>query len=237
MDWQEVWTGLATLIGGGGVGAIALKLAQLWLTHRRAVDGDFETRSNKTKDNFQTVVDNLTSQTAMLLTRIRELDSSNAQMRKEYETRLRVMQDEIDDLRRENQDINCRLHDREIVLLVEDQEFDVMLVRGVLRDMMKRTGLELTVVGTLAKAKRYEKSACVIIADVVLPDTAGDPQFAKLLAMIKRAGCPVVIHACDNYADGAFPGAFGVVKKHESADNLLSVVEAAVRKSRSERGA
>ena len=239
MEWQSILTGLGALIGSGGIGAVILKLAQLWSVHSRAVDGDFTTRSTTVKDNFQIVVDNLQRQQDSLILRLRDLDTANANlvnqniaMRNDYETRLRSMQSEIDELRRENAAINCHLHDREILVLLEDYTLDAMWVRGVLKELMRKTDLELTVVETLAKLKRYEQSACVIIADVMVPDTEDDVTHSKLRALIERAGCPVIIHAGNEYAAGTFPGAFGVIRKHESPVALVAMVEAAVKKSR-----
>lgn len=48
-------TNLASILGGG----VIVKLISMWLSHRRAVDGDFASRSQTARDDFQIVVESL----------------------------------------------------------------------------------------------------------------------------------------------------------------------------------
>ena len=235
MDWGQIGTGLAQVLGLGGVGAVILKLAQVWLLHSRAVTGDFTSRSTTDTHNFEVVVGNLQSQIEQLLTRQREADAANVLLRDEnwrnrveYEKRLAAMQDEINDLRRESREITRHLHDREIILLIEDREFDMLMIKGVLGHLLAETGLELTWVQTMAKARRYERSARVIIADVMLPDTMDDKHHEQLLSLIHRAGCPVIVNSGTEYAEGSFPGAFGVLVKTDTVDRFVQMVTVAL---------
>lgn len=69
-----------------------LKLTQVWLAHRRAVDGDFSNRHAAARDNFQLVVDHLEQ-------RLKLLEQSEEECRKrntELEFKVRDLEERIE---------------------------------------------------------------------------------------------------------------------------------------------
>lgn len=106
-DWVET---TAALAGTGGAGAAVFKLCQLWLAHRRSVDGTYNERSAVAKDHLQSLLDALTAQVASLLARTvyletaeRECRDSTVLLRKEHEAKNHDLRKEIHGLRNDMQ--------------------------------------------------------------------------------------------------------------------------------------
>lgn len=87
MDVTEIVELILSGLGGG----VLLKLTQVYLAHRRAVDGDFSERHVAARDNFQLVIDSLTE-------RIKHLEISEQECRSrnsELEDKIRDLETQI----------------------------------------------------------------------------------------------------------------------------------------------
>lgn len=85
-------TQLASLVGSCLGGGVLLKVFQVWLAHRRAVDGDFTDRHAAARDNFQLVVDHLEQ-------RLKLVEQSDEECRKrnaELEIKVRDLEERIE---------------------------------------------------------------------------------------------------------------------------------------------
>lgn len=117
-------------------------------------------------------------------------------------------------------------HRRNAILVVDDCEFDLEMVRGLCGALADRHRLVVQFAKSLDDVYGELPTARVVVLDVVMADTS----IGQLNALIDlvRASCPVIINSVNDYPEGTFPNAFAVVQKHQSADRLVEVIEAAI---------
>lgn len=111
---------------------------------------------------------------------------------------------------------------RTIVLLVEDNTFDQILIRGLLRDVIHGFGLELEIVSTLREAWPKIHRAVVILLDVGLPGST-EAQVEEFVCDVSSF-CPIVIYSATEYTDENFPAAKARFRKGSEPASVISAI-------------
>ncbi len=119
-------------------------------------------------------------------------------------------------------------NEKTVMLLIEDAAFDAAFVQRLCRPLRKRHNLTMMVVTSLEESYRHLADTCVVILDVILPDST----IPKINAFIDHVHPPVIVYSANEYPVGTFKNAAGVAKKWDDADALVEMIERVIQTHR-----
>lgn len=111
--------------------------------------------------------------------------------------------------------------ERSVLLLIEDVAFDAEFVQKLCRPLSHRHRLTMMVVTSIEESYQHLANTCVVILDVVLPDST----IEKINAFIDHVQPPVIVYSANEYPVGTFKNAARVAKKWGDSDALLAMID------------
>lgn len=119
-------------------------------------------------------------------------------------------------------------HEKTVLLLIEDVAFDAEFITKLCRPLSHRHHLTIMAVSSLDESYDYLKDTCIIVLDVVLPDST----IPKINAFIDHVRPPVVVCSANVYPDGTFKHAAGVITKWQDGDEMVQLIDKIVESER-----